>query len=261
MRLGVIAGTGFAPPSAEQIAVGTPWGEVEVSHWRDGGLGIFFVQRHGAGPAPLDAHRSASAPRFATVPPHGIAHRANVDALSRCNVDAVLAVNAVGAVDPALRVPSLVVPHDLLDLRKTTETFHHSRAVHVDMTEPYCPHLRALLAAHVASTTSVYACVEGPRLETPAEIRMLRTLGATLVGMTGMPEAALARERALCYASVCMVTNPAAGMSVPALSAAQIKAGAEKLAGDAMRAVLAAGRALRDDRTCRCRRALDGAVL
>lgn len=242
------------------MAVDTPWGEIGLSHWREKAVDVFFVQRHG-GTATLDTRPVASAPRLAAIPPHRIAQRANVEALARCKVDAILAVNAVGAIDPGLRVPSLVAPHDLLDLRKTTETFHDEHAIHVDMTSPYCPHLRGLLAPHVASTVGVYACVEGPRLETPAEIRMLRALGATIVGMTGMPEASLARERALCYASVCMVVNAAAGMHEAPVCAAEIKERAQQLAPEAMRAIRAAAESIDPTRTCGCRRALEGASL
>lgn len=179
MRVGVIGGTGFSLPDVGIVRVDTAWGEVEVAHAND----IFLVKRHGP-------HH---------LPPHRIVHRANVDALARCGVDAILAINAVGALDPALAAPSLVVPDDLLDLRRSTETFHDERAVHVDLTEPYCPALRALLVRHASATDGgVYVATEGPRLETTAEVRMMRAMGGSVVGMTGAPEAALARERAIC---------------------------------------------------------------
>ncbi|HVM45603.1 MAG TPA: S-methyl-5'-thioadenosine phosphorylase, partial [Candidatus Thermoplasmatota archaeon] len=157
-RTGIIGGTGFSLPDAQHLDVDTPWGAVEVAHAGD----VLFVQRHGA------RH----------VPPHRVAHRANVDALARCGVDAVFALNAVGALDAALAVPSLLVPDDLLDLRKSTETFHDARAVHVDLSEPYCPALRALLVREAATTDGgTYVAVEGPRLETRAEVRMMRAMG------------------------------------------------------------------------------------
>ena len=247
MRIGIIAGTGLpdAIDSGQRVDVDTPWGAVEVAHRRERDIDLFFVQRHGR----------------ARLAPHRIVHRANVEALARCGVDAVFAMNAVGALDPALPAPSLFVPDDLIDLRKTTETFH-DRAVHVDMTHPYCPTLRTLLADHAATRESgVYVAVEGPRLETPAEIRMLRALGARVVGMTGCPEAALARERAMCYASLCLVTYAATGVTTAPLSAADIQRGAAALAPRALAAVLAAAREVRGDRACACRRALDGAAL
>lgn len=245
MRIGIIGGTGFAEllASAQHVDVDTPWGAVPVSHWREGDIDLFFVQRHG--------HQR--------LPPHRIVHRANVDALARCKVDAVFALNAVGALDPALAVPSLVAPDDLLDLRRTSETFFDERAVHVDVTEPYCPALRALLAPGADSQVGTYVGVEGPRLETRAEVRMMRALGGSVVGMTGCPEATLARERAMCYASLCLVVNATTGLAP--LRAEDIRAGAEQLAPRAWAAVLAAARGVRPDRACACRRALDGAAL
>lgn len=249
MRVGVVGGTGFGPllADADRVLVETPWGSVDVGHRRDGDVDLFLVQRHGA----------------RKLPPHKIAHRANVDALARCRVDAILAVNAVGALHAGIAVPSLVVPDDLVDARKTTETFFDERAVHVDLSEPYCPTLRGLLLreAQAARDGGVHVAVEGPRLETRAEVRMLRGLGGDVVGMTGSPEATLARERALCYASLCLVVNAAAGVLDAPLTARVIRAGAEALAPDAMRAVVAAARALPETRACRCRDALDGAAL
>lgn len=242
-RVGILGGTGFTPPEAEAIDVDTPWGSVEVHHLD----GLFYVKRHGR------AH----------VPPHRIVHRANVDALARCKVDAILALNVVGSLDAAISSPSLLVPDDLIDLRKTTETFHDGEhAVHVDVTEPYCPALRALLARHAqARDGGTYVATEGPRLETPAEVRRMRAMGGAVVGMTGCPEAALARERAICYASLCLVVNPAAGVARGALLATEIRDAARDLMPRAVDAVTRAAREVRDERGCGCRGALDGAAL
>lgn len=242
MRVGILGGTGFSLPHAEPIDVDTPWGSVEVTQAND----VFFVKRHGR------EHLA----------PHRIVHRANIDALARCGIDAILAVNAVGALDERLAIPSLLVPDDLLDLRKTTETFHDARAVHVDMTEPYCPTLRALLVREAnARDGGTYVATEGPRLETPAEIRMMRSLGGSVVGMTGAPEAALARERALCYASLCLVVNPGAGLQRAPLVAEDLRAGAAALMPQALDAALRSAREVRAERACRCRHALAGAAL
>lgn len=245
MRIGILGGTGFAAhlPAAQRIDVDTPWGRVAVSHLREADHDLFFVQRHGEG----------------KLPPHRIVHRANVDALARCKIDAVFALNAVGALDPALRVPSLLAPDDLIDMRRTSETFFDDRAVHVDVGEPYCPTLRGLLAPHADAHVGTYVGVEGPRLETRAEVRMMRAMGGSVVGMTGCPEATLARERAMCYASLCLVVNAAAGLAP--LRAEDIRAGAERLAPRAWAAVLAAARGVGEERPCACRRAVEGAAL
>ena len=252
-RVGIVGGTGFPTllEGAQLLSIETPHGDVEVAHRREEDVDLFFLRRHG--------------PQH--VAPHRIVHRANVEALARCKVDAVLALNAVGALSEATPPGSLLVPDDWLDLRRTTETFHDARAVHVDVTEPYCPHLRGLILRASADLGrpawdgGTYACVEGPRLETPAEVRMLRSLGGTVVGMTGLPEASLARERALCYASVCLVTNPAAGVARAPLSAHDLRAGAEALAPLALDVARRAAHALDPRRTCRCRHALDHARL
>lgn len=240
-RVGIIGGTGFALPDAEILTTDTPYGEVDVA--RAGG--IFFVSRHGR------EH----------VPPHRIVHRANIDALARCKVDAIFAINTVGALDPAIPVGALVVPDDLIDLRKSTETFHETRAVHVDVTRPYCPTLRDLLLAEGAREGGTYAATEGPRLETAAEVRMLRALGGHVVGMTGCPEATLARERGICYASLCLVLNAAAGVHPAPLVARDLHQGAAELMPRALDSVLRAARGVARTRPCRCRDALAGAAL
>lgn len=252
-RVGIICGTGFAAltDKAEPLQVETPWGDVTVSTARDGPTELFFLLRHGARHAP----------------PHRIVHRANIHALATCQVDAILALNAVGALDERLPAGSLLVPDDYIDMRKTTETFHDHRAVHIDVGQAYCPTLRALLIQHAraqgapAHPTGTYVCTEGPRLETRAEVRMLHAMGGSVVGMTGCPEAALARERALCYASLCLVTNPAAGVIAGPLTAAALKAGAESLAPTALRIAMRAAKGVPHERACACRRALDEAAL
>lgn len=253
-RVGIIGGTGFSAltDKTEPLSIETPWGDVVVGHQRGGepgeDLDVFYLRRHG--------------PQH--VPPHRIVHRANIEALARCRVDAIFALNAVGALAEFLEPGSLLVPDDYMDLRRHHETFHDADAVHVDVSEAYCPSLRALLVDTAraegapARDGGVYVATDGPRLETRAEVRALRSLGGSVVGMTGCPEAALARERGLCYASLCLVTNPAAGVAAGPLSAAQLKAGAEALGPLALRVALRAARAVAHDRGCRCRSALDG---
>lgn len=257
-RIGLIGGTGFAAlhHDAQRILVETPWGDVPLHHRREGDLDLFLLHRHGEPP----------------VPPHRILHRANVDALARCHVDAILALNAVGALHPDLPPGTLLVPDDWLDQRRHHETFHDATPpTHVDVSQPYCPTLRALLLRHAtahgapARDGGVYVATDGPRLETRAEVRALRNLGGTVVGMTGLPEAALARERGLCYASLCLVVNPAAGVSPTAatLRAHDIRHGAEALAPTALRIALAAAHdaPATHSSACTCRHALEGATL
>ncbi|HLE96761.1 MAG TPA: MTAP family purine nucleoside phosphorylase, partial [Candidatus Thermoplasmatota archaeon] len=225
---------------------------VEVRHARLDRLEVFDVARHAGGHA---------------VPPHRIRHRANVEALARCRVDRVVALNAVGALDPAIAPGDLVVPDDYLDLSGHPErTFYDDAPVHVDVAEAYCPRTRRALvdAAREAGLRfvdgGVYVAAPGPRLETRAEVRALKTLGGTVVGMTGCPEAALARERCLCYASLCVVANAAAGLAAP-LPADRIREAARASAEVARRVVLGAAARLPPAGGCACAEALAGARL
>ena len=156
------------------------------------------------------------------------------------------------------------MPDDWLDLRGDKPSFFDDSAVHVDVTEPFCPETRQALLAAVpdARNGGAYAATEGPRLETRAEVRALRSLGGAVVGMTAAPEAALARERGLCYASLCLVTNPAAGVAVEAPSAERIRAVAREMAPRAVAAALdAASRLAGREKGCACGRALEAARL
>lgn len=170
-----------------------------------GGTEILFLPRHGAG------H---------TIPPHNVNYRANIAVLKDAGVDKVIAVNAVGGITKTLSPPSLVVPDQIIDYTwSRAHTFYEDfeEVVHVDFTWPYCEELRQdiLAAANQAGLDvkerATYAAMQGPRLESAAEIDRLERDGCHIVGMTGMPEAALAREAGLCYASIAVVANMAAG--------------------------------------------------
>jgi len=208
-EVAVIGGTGLEDlfEGFETVNVGTPYG---ISHTLSigeiGGRRVAFLPRHG---------------RKHSIPPHKINYRANMYALYKIGVERIIATNAVGAININFRPGDLVVPHDIIDFtRQRHLTFYdQSPVIHVDFTEPYCPEIRGILievARGVAGTVheqAVYVCTEGPRFETPAEIRMFRALGCDVVGMTGMPEAVLARELGICYATICFVSNMAAGIS------------------------------------------------
>lgn len=196
-RIGIIGGTGlYRYGPGEPLEVETPYGTVTLTYSRSDGREVFFLPRHG--------------PRHET-PPNRVNARAQLKALDACRVDYVLGVFNTGAVAARLRPGAWVLPDDFVDhTRGRTSTFHDDDAFHVDMTEPFCPTLRGVLSSAgprglVASGT--YAAVEGPRFESAAETRLLRAEGATIVGMTGVPEVVLARELGLCYAAVCFVAN------------------------------------------------------
>ncbi len=206
--LGLIASSAAADLGTElglePREVNTPYGTVLVRVGEIVGQPIACMARHG---------------EDVTLPPHRINFRANVWALAELGCTAVLATNAVGSLRPSLRPGDFCVPAQILDFTVARpRTFFDDELVAVDFTDPYCPRLSTELVRACedvgcqATAGLVYACMEGPRFETAAEIKMLRTLGADLVGMTAMPEAALAREKGLCYVSICVVTNLAAGI-------------------------------------------------
>ncbi len=203
----IIGGSGVKSlVSGEQRVIGTPYGPTaQLIRGEVKGRPVVFLARHGEG------H---------TAPPHRVNYRANLWGLKALGTVRVIATNAVGAIDPELSSGDFVVPADLVDLTKSRRgTFYESKPVtHIDVSEPYCPTIRKSLVSAAmefgrkADREVVMACTEGPRYETPAEIRMLRTIGCGIVGMTGAPEAFLARELELCYAPICLVSNMAAGL-------------------------------------------------
>jgi 5'-methylthioinosine phosphorylase len=210
----VIGGTGLEQlPDFElkrEVQLDTPWGEVShpALEGQLGDLPLWFLPRHG---------------RPHSLPPHAINYRANLWQLRELGVSAVVAINAVGGLHPDLLPGTLLLPDQIIDYTWGREhTYFDGNAStleHIDFTNPYCPALRsALLAASQTAGVAckeggVYAATQGPRLETAAEVRRLRQDGGDVVGMTGMPEAALARELEMRYASLCIVVNPAAGLS------------------------------------------------
>lgn len=211
MSLGVIGGTGALNlfDVREEREVETPYGKPSARLARVGlGTGqSWFLARHGR------PHR---------IPPHRINYRANIDALYRLGVRRVIAINAVGAISPEHAAGALVVPDQMIDYSwGRVHTFSDDDITplrHVEFAEPFAgPTRRALLDAAAGAELDCadggcMAVTQGPRLETAAEIARLARDGATLVGMTGMPEAALAREAGMDYASLCVVANPAAGL-------------------------------------------------
>jgi 5'-methylthioadenosine phosphorylase len=210
MDFGVIGGTGFyeVAEEAERIEVSTPYGIAEVTKAHLGEAQIAFLPRHGRGHS---------------IPPHRVNYRANISALKQLGVRSVLATASVGSISTAMPPGSLVTLTQFLDFTKARpSTFFDgdgTEVLHVDMTEPYCPHLREELQAAARAlgeelqARGTYVCAEGPRFETPAEIEMFRRLGGELVGMTNVPEVVLAREAGICYAAVAAVTNWAAGIA------------------------------------------------
>lgn len=187
--------------------VATPWGTASVLTGRIGGREAAVVLRYG--------------PQLVT-PSHKINYRANVWALRMLGVERIISQNAIGSVNPAIRPGDIVISHDFLDRTKSRplSLFDDSECwVRVDMTEPFCPEVRQALldATHDMRDRvidrGVFACLEGPRFETPAEIRSLQRDGCDIIGTPLVPEVTLAREAEMCFASIAPVINYGAGMA------------------------------------------------
>jgi len=212
-KLAIIGGTGLSKlvnlENVSKRVVKTPYGEPSsaVTLGQLNGVDVAFMARHGYG------H---------TIPPHRINYRANMWALKEVGVSDVVGVAAVGSINRAMSPASLVLPDQLIDYTwGRASTFFEDdleEVMHIDFTSPYSANLRdkikrAIYQADIpVLDKAVYGCTQGPRLETAAEIRRLERDGCDIVGMTGMPETALARELGLNYACCALVVNWAAGL-------------------------------------------------
>lgn len=213
--LAIIGGTGLSQldgfTARETRSASTPYGapSAPLLFGSYAGRDVVFLPRHG------HPHK---------LPPHKVNYRANLRALKDAGVDRILAVNAVGGIHAAMGAGHICVPHDLVDYTHGREHTYSdgapdSELLHVDFSEPFDRGLRATLndclreLGYDFSDFGVYAATQGPRLETPAEIRKYERDGCDIVGMTAMPEAGLARELGIRYAMLCLVVNPAAGKS------------------------------------------------
>jgi len=202
----------------------------------------------------LHRHARPDEPLVKDVPPHRVNYRANIAALKKIGVTGIFASTAVGSLRREWAPGTLVCLDNFFDLTTNrAKTFFDSRAVHVDFTHPYCNDLRQLLldAARRESIElqngGVYAGMDGPRFETAGEIKMLRTLGADVVGMTGTTEATLAREAEISYAGVSIVTNLAAGISDEPLTQEEVLDAMHRALPRLGRLFLAAARTYEDD--------------
>lgn len=225
MKLGIIGGSGLYELEElcdrQVIVCDTDWGEPSAP-LRCGtlnGRAVVFLARHG------DTHQ---------IPPHRVNYRANIAALRDRGAEAIIAVNVVGGINGEMCPGDLVIPDQIIDYTWGREHTYsdgvRAPLQHVDFSHPYDPHLRnQLLQAAIAGGMTVhaggvYGATQGPRLETAAEITRMSNDGCDIVGMTGMPEAALARELDVPYACLALVVNMAAGLGSDTISMADIDA-------------------------------------
>ncbi len=250
--IGIIGGTGpfeGLQLDGERLTCETHWGSQCVRRVALGGRDVFVLLRHGEG------H---------TVPPARVNYRAQMAALARLGVENVIALNACGGITSHALPGMAVIVDQFLD-------FTHGRPmtflgedgdpiVHVDLTTPYCTRLRRALRDACATTglpfssSGTYVAAEGPRYESSAEVKMFEILGGDVVGMTGVPEVVLAREAGLCYASLCVVANNAAGVGTQGpIRHSEVESAMARLAEPIRQMLTDLVAKIEDDPACPCR--------
>lgn len=260
-KIGLIGGSGLYDVDGfvlkQKKSVTTPFGKPSCQYLIGsiGDTGIVFLPRHG---------------KNHNIPPHMINYRANIWGFRKLGVNRIVSISAAGGIKKGLKPGDIVVLDQTLDMtRNRKSTFYDGKGgvVHIDFTEPYCPELRrvALKAGRQAGVTlkngGTYVAVEGPRLETAAEIKGFKLLGGDVVGMTGMPEASLAREAAICYSGISVVANYAAGISKTKLTVPEVMEAMHASTEKLKRLLEKIFSLVPEDRNCICGNALDDAKI
>ncbi len=206
MRLGIICGHNLEEitNNSEELNIETIYGNVKVFCKKIDGVDIFFINRHG---------------KNKNIPPHKINYHANIEAFESCKIKYIISIFTVGSLKKNIGIGDFVIPDDFIDFTKSRcLSFFENNRIHMDMSKPFCDLLRKLLikSCCIIEKNNVhekgtYLVTEGPRLETPAEIKLFSNY-TDIVGMTLIPEIALAKEKNICYAAICLVCNMAAGL-------------------------------------------------
>lgn len=255
MKIAIIGGTGVYDPrilnNIREQWLPTPYGVVHFKSGEYAGKEVAFIPRHGSNHS---------------IPPHLINYRANIWAMKKIGVQNIIATTAVGSLNPSMKPGDFVLIDQFLDFVKNRITTFYEGGergvVHVDVTSPYCPSVRKVLsdAANKLGISihqqGTYVCTDGPRFETPAEIKMFAKLDGDVVGMTNVPEVVLAREAEMCYATVSMVTNFAAGISPNPLTHQEVVETMQANTENIKRLILAAIEGLEPETDCNCKHAL-----
>ncbi|MCE5195218.1 MAG: S-methyl-5'-thioadenosine phosphorylase [Nitrospiraceae bacterium] len=258
--IGVIGGSGVHEIKGiiikDSKKISTPYGEPS-DLYRIGeisGVELVFLPRHGT------SHHIA---------PHKINYRANLWGFKELGAERIISVNAVGGINPDMSPGDIVVLSQIIDMTSGRESTFYDKEeiIHVDFTEPYCLEMRGAIKDAGEKTKipikpgATYMCSNGPRLETAAEIRAFSILGSDVIGMTGMPEAVLARELGICFSGIAVITNYAAGISKKTLTTKEVvdtmQASSEKVKKILKEAVSL----IPKKRNCRCKDALKDAKM
>lgn len=275
VKIGIIGGSGlYTLLEAEGYRiVETPFGKtprIEIGYIGD--KAVAFLPRHSK-PGSLKVSHA--------VPPSEINYRANIYGLKKLGVERIFTTQAAGSINPNIKPGEFVIVDQVIDMTKgRIPTFFDGKTkikifkdkppiggvVHIDFTNPYCPELREILKTSCEEEKifyhpkGTYICTEGPRFESPAEIAAYRILGADVVGMTGYPEVALARELGICYASIVMSTNYAAGTGPVKITHEEVKEIFNKNIDNVKRLLTRAVKNVPDERKCDCSKSLEGAI-
>ncbi|MEM1557703.1 MAG: MTAP family purine nucleoside phosphorylase [Thermoproteota archaeon] len=275
VKIGIIGGSGlYTLLEAEGYRiVETPFGKtprIEIGYVSD--KAVAFLPRHSK-PGSLKVSHA--------VPPSEINYRANIYGLKKLGVERIFTTQAAGSINPNIKPGEFVIVDQVIDMTKRRiPTFFDGKTkikifkdkppisgvVHIDFTNPYCPELREVLKKSCEEEKilyhpkGTYICTEGPRFESPAEIAAYRILGADVVGMTGYPEVALARELGICYASIVMSTNYAAGTGPVKITHEEVKEIFNKNIDNVKRLLTKAVKNIPDERKCECSKSLEGAI-
>ncbi len=255
-KVGIIGGSGLYDIEGftlkKRRKVSTPFGSPSGQYLAGeiGNTEVFFLPRHG---------------KSHNIPPHKINYRANIWGFKKLGVDRIISISAVGGIKKGLKPGDIVISDQVLDMTKNRpSTFYDGKegVVHIDFTEPYCPELRSVILkagkkSRIAlKNRGTYVSVEGPRLESSAEIKSFSILGGDMVGMTGMPEVALARELEICYAGLSVVANYAAGISKRKLTVAEVMEAMKDTTDNIKLLLQTTFSLIPDDRSCECKDAL-----
>lgn len=257
-KTGIIAGSGFYDIEGATVKefrkITTPYGEPSDIYriCEYSGIEFAFLARHGS------PHR---------IPPHKVNYRANIWGFRELGVERIMSVNAVGGINPQMKPGDIVITDQIIDMThgRSSTFYEEDEVVHIDFTMPYCYELRDSIVKTGRKSSigfkdsGTYVCVNGPRLETKAEIAHLAKIGGDVVGMTGMPEACLARELEICFSGIAVVTNYAAGISAKRLTATEVKE-TMRVSMDRIRKLLMETLSIIPaERTCECKDALKDA--
>ena len=223
VRTGVIGGSGVYElfEKVKHKAVKTPYGKPsdKISIGEIGEKKVAFIPRHG---------------KKHTIPPHSINHRANIHAFKSLGVENIISTASVGIININIKTGDFIILDDFLDFTRKPHTFFDKfkeNPVHIVLTNPFSPKLREILIEVCKEKgfsfhdRGIYVNTSGPRLETPAEIRMFNILDADVVGMTVVPESILSKELEIKYATIAVGVNYACGISEKPLSVDEMKTG------------------------------------